>query len=323
MAGEPVTLDRGERRERWLTGRHVTVAFLILVLAVLALKLGGFDNLDDNVDVTSVILIALAIVLGFAALAPEEAREVINRITSLKFGNFEIGLQAAVRVERVQSRVAELIEDVNGDDDVQASTPRPVGGSAAEEFDAVRAKLTERLRYIRDVILELKPDSNSIQVVDAIAAERLLVPDESQVVRDLLGDAKDEVDRLRGDVREKYLEGAWRFASRFGTLVFERRVRKEMVEKNWFLLDFNQTRNHRPDFLAYRDEKWLLVATRVEPGLAEDTRKRLAAQTVPFGAVPAIIHPDKRADKAVDLQDGVRVLSFSDVTSSKYRRWII
>jgi hypothetical protein len=283
---------------RWFPlGRLLALASLALVLALLAAKVFGGKSVAEEIDVTAAILAGLAILLAFVCAAPGEAKEFFDRLTNLKFGSVEIGLQAAVRVERVELRVASF------DDNVKALTPRARGGSAAEEFEAVGDKLRERLDFVRDVIFELDSPAGTLQIVDAIRKRRLLEPDEEQVVSDLLGDAKGDMVRLDPGVRKRYLDSAWRFASRFATLILERQVRKEMVAKKWLLLDFDQARSHRPDFLAYRDSVWLLVATRVEPGQAEKTRRRLSDQTVPHDAHKVIVYPTRRAGAAMTVGD--------------------
>lgn len=283
-----------------------------MVLALLGLKLAGVDGFEDNVDATALVMLGLAIVLGFIAVAPGEARDILSRLTTLKVGGVEIGLQAAERLERVDLRVADVL------DDVRALTPRPAGGSAVEEFDAVGDMLRQRLDFVRDEILELKHSRSTLETVDAIRKRRLLKPDEEQVVSDLLGNAKKDVVRLTGDVRKRYLDGAWRFASRFATLVLERRVRKAMVRKRWLLLDFDQARTHRPDFLAFRAGIWLLVATRVEPNQTKATRKRLSEQTAPHDAHKVIVYPNKRAVEALKVKNAyadVKLVPFSKIAS--------
>jgi hypothetical protein len=143
-----------------------------------------------------------------------------------------------------------------------------------------------------------------------------LEPDETQAVRDLLGDAKQAVDQLEADARQRYLDGAWRFASRFATLILERQVRKELAQAGWLLLDFDQTRSHRPDFFAVRDDVWLLIATRVEPKETEKTRKRLSGQSAPWGAERVVVYPGLLKAEAREVENefaNVELLAFSEI----------
>jgi hypothetical protein len=293
-------------------GRVLASGFTGLVLALLGLKLAGVGGFEDNLDATALVMLGLAIVLGFIALSPGEAKEILGRLTTLRVAGVEIGLQAAERLERVELRTADLF-----DDDVEAVKPRPIGGSATEEFDVVSEKLRERLEIVRDEILGLKHSRTTLETVHMIKKRRLLKPDEEQVVSDLLGDSKENVVRLTGDVRKRYLDGAWRFASRFATLILERRVRKAMVGKKWLLLDFDQARSHRPDFLAFRDGVWLLVATRRKPGNTEKVRKRLSEQTVPHEAHKVVVYPNKHAAEALTVEDypDVELVPFSKIAS--------
>jgi hypothetical protein len=293
-------------------GRLLTSVFALGVLAVLVLKLTGFEDFEHAVDAPAVVLLIVAVVLGFVAFAPEEARGLLRRLTNLKFGSFELGLQATARVERVELRVPELL-----DDDVKALTRRPEGGSVGEEFDAVREKLKERLDFIRDVILkgDLESSAKPVEIVGKINERKLLESDESQVVRDLLGDAREEVEGLAADVRKRYLDGAWRFASRFATLILERQVRKRMATKKWLLLDVHQTRGHRPDFIAMREEVWL-IATRVEPNDTKKTRRRLSEQPLPYPARRVVVYPDgrkKQAAEVVNEFENVELIAVSEI----------
>jgi len=300
-------------------GRALTIVLAVGVFVVLMLKLVGVGSLENDVDLPAVILLALVVLLGFVALAPGEAHEFLKRMTNLKVGGFEVGLQATARVERVESRVA-LIEAVIEDDDVRAIRRRPEGGSAGEEFDAVRDKLTDRLSFVCKVILGRGQSEKPIETVGRIIRAKLLEPDEAQVLRDLLGDARDEVGELTADVRKRYLDGAWRFSSRFASLILERRVRRKMAKAGWLLLDFNQTRSHRPDFLAYRNGAWLLIATRVEPGQTKRTRRRLSKRTVPWAAQRVVVYPDKRKNKAREVKrentfSNVKLVADTDISS--------
>jgi hypothetical protein len=100
-------------------------------------------------------------------------------------------------------------------------------------------------------------------------------------------------EKLEYDVRNGFLDAAWQFAVRFASLSHERLVRQRLAKRGWVLMDLEQDRAHRPDFLAYRNEAWLMVAARVLPGNLDGTRKRLNQTPPPFDAVPVIAIPDK------------------------------
>jgi hypothetical protein len=297
-----------------MRARLIPFILAVGVLGVLVLKLLGSEELQKHIDVSAVILVAFVVVLGFIIAAPGEAKKFLKRMTSLKVGAIEVGLQATTLVERVELRVP-----APTDDNVGAVEKRNVGGSAAEEFDEVRGKLVERLHFARDAILELdNRTAKPSEIIASINDEKLLAPDEEQVVRDLLGDAKEEVCLLDADVRKRYLDGAWRFSSRFATLILERRVRNAMVAKKWLLLDFGQTRGHRPDFIAFREEVWL-VATRVDAGDAQIARGRLGKQLLPIEARRVIVHPDSMKEAADAIDDpvtGVELVAFSEIEAA-------
>jgi hypothetical protein len=302
-----------------MAGRRIASGFAVLVFVVLVLKVIGLGELDHNIDATALILLGLLLVLAFIALAPGDAREVFKRMTSLRVGAIEVGLQATTLAERVELRVP-----APTDDKVGAVKKRKVGGSAEEEFDEVRGKLVERLESVAEKIFGLDvAATKSIEIVAAINEEELLEPDEEQVIRDLLGDARKEVCMLDADARKRYLDGTWRFSSRFATLVLERRVRKAMTAEKWLLLDFGQTRGHRPDFIAFRKEVWV-VAARIDPCDTRKARKRLAAQPLPFEARRVIIHPDSMKRPAIkDSVPKVELVAYSEIeaTAKAQRTW--
>jgi hypothetical protein len=272
--------------------RVVSILLLLLVLILLAVQVVGLVGLDKHVNVTTLILLGAAIILGYVTYSPDEVRAVLNRISSLRLGAFELAMQAATRVERVESRLAAQVDVANLKDEVQAWESRPTGNGTKREFRAVRKTLEHRLGFVRSKVLVLNDGLSSEEVVHEISETGLLEHDELLVTYGILDDIESELERLTEEVRNRYLEGAWRFAARFGSLVFERQVRRSMLKAGWFLTDFPQLRDHRPDFLAFRDGTWLLIAARVKPDATEETRARLLRQTLPVDARRVVVAPD-------------------------------
>jgi len=289
--------------------RNVTFAALALVVAILVVQVAGLGGLDPTINVITLALILLIFVLGYAIATPAPVVEALTRITTFKVsGVFEIGLQAANRAERVQARLPSALDEVE-------TSPRPRDGDPHQEYEAVREKLQARLRFIRKDLFELPATQNYEQIVGNIEERRLLDDDELHLVRDILGELEKEVGRLPESLQKEYLDANWRFAVRFGTLVFERLVRRKMTEAGWFIVNFDQARSHRPDFLAFKDGSWQLLATRLEPENRDGTRTRLARLNAPFGATAAVVSPDSRAVTADDndTQLGACVIPLSEV----------
>jgi len=307
--------ERAHDRERRQARNHrMTIAALVVVLAVLLLQVVGIGKANDNINGFTLGLLLLAIVLGFAVVAPTAVKEMLDRVTTFKFGGVELGLQAAERLDHLQTQMAGPVDELNARDDVTPSERRPVGGGPLREYAAVQEKLQERLRFIRHSILSLKKKLEYVQIVEKIDALGLLGYLELQVIYDLLGRAEDGIEKLPEAELGRYLDRAWKFSTRLGTLVFERDVRKRMIRKGWFLLDFEQLRSHRPDFLAYKagasegmedgksgeDGDWLVIAARVEPKQTGATAERLKQQRLPFGAKPILVIPDSREDRIAE-----------------------
>lgn len=308
---------RGHGRGRRAFIRFVTVAALAVVLAVLVLQVAGVGDTNDNVNGFTVSLLLMVIVLGFAVAAPTAVKEVLDRVTTFKFGGVELGLQAAERLDLLQTPLAGDDDALTPRDDVRPSEVRPRGGGAVREFVAVQEKLKDRLRYVRDVVLmldkELAEKLTEVQVVEKVDEQGLVGHLELRVLYDLLGRAEQGIERLPEGDRDRYLNRAWRFATRLGTLIFEREARKQLIDRGWFLLDFEQSRKHRPDFLAYKQTRsqskgegpttgsWLLIATRVEPGQATETIERLQGERPPFNARRVVVVPDRRGKRIPEV----------------------
>jgi hypothetical protein len=298
---------------------------LAAVVVVLVVQIIGVGDFNDNVNGFTLGLLLLAIVLGFALVAPAAVKTVLDRVATFKFGGVEIGLQAAERLDLLQTPLAGDDDQLNPRDNVGPSEERPRGGGPTREYLAVQEKLQERLEFVRDVILVFDKKLSHVQVVEKIFCKKLIGHLELRVLYDLLGRAEEGVERLPDANLDQYLDRAWRFSTRFGTLIFERDARKKLVEEGWFLLEFEQGRDHRPDFLAYKqlegqgeepsDGDWLVLATRVVPTENKSTITRLQKQRPPFGARCVVVVPDKREDKIEKVEgaqavDGKRAMRF-------------
>jgi hypothetical protein len=291
------------------------VAFgaMVLVLVVLVTQLLGIEQVDEHADSTSLFLLILGVVLAFVWLAPDAVKEGIERVSFLKLpGGVEVQLQVASRAERVDSWLPEEGDEVT-------TKPRPRGGGAASEYDTVRDKLEERLRSLAKDLFSLPRNGEYRRVIGKMEEKALLDAVELHLVRDLLGAVEDDVEKMPAELRKEYLDASWRFAMRFRTLVFERLARREMATAGWFIVDFEQARSHRPDFLAYRGDCWLLIAARFVPNDTEDTRKRLQGMHPPFGATAIVVAPDSRPfePEADDTYTAVPVLPLT--TALEYR----
>lgn len=278
----------------------------VLVLAVLVIQMFGLGPLDPAVNVITFALLLLLLTLLFSMVAPNAVKGVIERIETFKLtGVLEIGLQAASRAERVQANLPEAADEVE-----VSKRPR---GERSVEYEGVRVKLQDRLRFVQEALFGLPATEDYERIVSHVEERRLLEPDELHLVRDILNGLEKEVGKLPERLQEEYLDAGWRFSVRFATLTFERMVRRAMTEANWFILDFDQARSHRPDFLAYRDDVWLLIAARVQTNKLGGTRQRFSNLKPPFGAKPLVVTPDSREFEAepADKYPGVGVLTLS------------
>jgi len=124
------------------------------------------------------------------------------------------------------------------------------------------------------------------------------------------------VEKMPEQARGDYLDAGWQFSVRLGTLVFERLARRRLTENGWSLLDFEQARSHRSDFLAYRNGKWRLLAVRVQPSKSKAVRKRLQRGGFPFDAIATLVVPDERPFTPDDDYASVPVLTLEELLSN-------
>jgi hypothetical protein len=287
--------------------RNVTIAALVAVLALLIAQVAGIGGLDGTINGVSIALLAPAALLAHVLVAPEYAKALLDRIEYLRVpGLGEAKLRAA---EQIDKRTVAAPDDP---DDVKTS-PRPRDGGPQEQHAAVRDKLRERLRFIRDVILDLPGDSSYEQIVEALDRKDLLLDDELEFVRNLLADPEGRIEKIAAEPRREYLDSGWRFSVRLGTLVFERLVRRKLAEDGWLLFNFEQARSHRSDFLAFKGGGWRVLAARVEPGKTDAVWERLQRQTFPFDASPTVVLPDSRPLDPDDRHPRVSVLTLEQL----------
>jgi hypothetical protein len=298
--------------------RIAASAALLVTAGLVAAQLFGWLHAGDNLNGTTLGLLLIVLASLIVATAPAATRAFLERLTTVKLpGGLEIGLQAVNRAERVQGGLSESFEDpLRASDDVTVKQRRPLEGDARQQFQAVQRVLQARLRFVHTVVLGLprSTESDYPQVLREIDDEHLLNTDESALVRDLLGRAENQVEKLEYDVRNGFLDAAWQFAVRFASLSHERLVRQRLAKRGCVLMDLEQDRAHRPDFLAYRNEAWLMVAARVLPGNLDGTRKRLNQTPPPFDAVPVIAIPDKKSFTPDGKYSRVKVCQLTQLT---------
>jgi hypothetical protein len=235
------------------------------VVVVLVLQLGARDG---KADATSLGLLGLAILLGYATFAPGPTGRAVTRITNLKVAGLELGMAQVEKAEQVKPPPYE-------EDDIVPKRGERGYGEMVHQLEA-------RLRFVRK-ILELQPQVRRPHDYVGIARElwtrRLLKDHEARLLLDVIEGREPDLDLLPESVRDEYLDATWSFAVRFGSMVWDRHVRRELKAQGWFVTDFEQEPGHRPDFLVYRDRRWVAIAARVggaqEVKLYQVARNRL------------------------------------------------
>lgn len=263
------------------------LAVLALLLIVVTIQLIAKDGVAD---LTTLALSVLASILVFALLAPRQTGRAITRITSFKVAGVELGLQTVTSAERVEP------PGVEGDGFVVNREDRGYG----EIVEEIRRKL----RFVWNITglrNEVADNRAYHEIAWRLRAEGLLDDAELNVIMDLISERDYALSGLPSEAQDDFLDAAWAFATRFGSMVWDRYVRRELKRTGWLVLDFAQAPGHRPDFLAHWNGKWVLVAPRVggskKVSHFPSTRKRLVRYvfSLPIAGRCIAIPPQRKA----------------------------
>jgi hypothetical protein len=208
---------------------------------------------QSGLTTATLILIVLAALLLFLLVAPGSMRDLFQRMANLKVaGVLEVGLQTVARAEILQPPAI-------GD---EQDPPERNG----EKLRDIVKKVESKLRFLH-VIIHMHADPRPIrserQIARWLEMEDLLTADEAQFALDLISKRELGIEALAEQEREELLDAAWAFAVRFSFTVWDRYVRRQLQNDGWVVADFPQTRDHQPDFLAHRDGRWAVMATKV------------------------------------------------------------
>jgi hypothetical protein len=295
------------------------VTAVVALLAVLALIVLQLVKRDGAADSTTVALAAIMIALLFAVLAPLQTRYVLRRITGFKVAGLELGLAEIKRAERVRP--------LPGENDGVEVGERPLTGDAQTEYRKVVDQLKSRLRFTWDILAlgqsgEIKKTAY-VPIAEQLRGAKLLSRDEEKFIFETLGGSDLQVADWSAVTSDEFLDSAWEFATRFGPLIWDRYVRRELEKRDWLVADFQQQPGHRRDFLGYWNGKWSVLAARVagtdaHPDPLEATRRRL--EEFAHGELVAgrrIVIPDIRVPAGEDLD--VKVLTLSQLLDNPTR----
>jgi hypothetical protein len=279
-------------RGRWLVGLLVLAG--VVALLVLALR----ENVATNA--TSLVLVVICLALIFGLVMPRAAAELLGRMTQVKLAGFEVSLERK-RAQRVSHQLPS-----NKDDDV-AVTPRTRTSDAAIDVLLVQDVARQRLRFARWILLELGSEFDYPDILAYLHESKLLDTDETRLILDLLNES---ISEWPEEEREPFLDAAWPVVRRLAPTIFDRYVRKSLHDAGWRISEYPQERGHRPDFLAYRDDQWVVAAARVaDPWeTLEPSRKRLAGEVPAEATRRVVIVPSKAELKDDGLYPEVEVV---------------
>jgi hypothetical protein len=303
--GDPIrSLHRwapNSTRARWFVGLLALAG--VVVLLVLQLRE------DVEASGTTLVLVAIGLGLIFLLVMPRAAARFIERLTTVKVAGVEVSLAETKRAELVHRRLP------SQEDDVKVPS-RPRTGDAAIDVLRVQDIVWQRLRFAHSVLLELPSKFGSevgyLDILALLQARELLDTDETRLILDLL---TEPVAGWPDETREAFLDAAWPFAVRLGSLIFDRHVRRTLQETGgWRISEMpDQLRDHRPDFLAFRDGRWVVAAARVARPWAtlKASRKRLAGDATQDVTRRVVIVPGKTKLRDDGLYPQVEVVHLS------------
>jgi hypothetical protein len=273
---------------------------LVSVVAVIVLEVTG----RVDADATTLGLLVLAMGCLVAVTAPHETSELFHRVTTFKIAGVEVALGEQLRAERIFRSLPKSEDDVR-------TRPRPVSGDKVLDVLAVQQELQRKMRFTRDRLLSLGQDEQAYSdVLGRLMADDLLNVDEINVVYILLGD---DVASWPAKTRARFLDASWVFATRFASQVFDRQVRRRLSDAGCAVIDFEQTKKHRLDFLVEAGAGRYLVAARLAApwNTIQSTRRRLAATKL-HRVEPVIIVPTKTRIQSDDIFPAVSIRGLDD-----------
>jgi hypothetical protein len=258
------------------------------VLAVVAVAIWQVSAEGSRPDSTTLILLVLTVVLVAAVALPRTVVAAVNRINNLDILGVKIELQV--------NKAHRVVDSFPADDDEVPVPPRPRAEDPRAELSPVVKELKRKLRFVRDAVLD-DPSSLAEHIVVAhLEYMQLFSKDEAELCHKVLSKALgDEIPHWNAPDRVAFLDDAWRFAYRFATRMFDSYARQALKRADWFIADFEQSRNHRADFLARYDGHWALIAARVAAPrkTVKPTAARLARPSEQIeGAQPLVVVPD-------------------------------
>lgn len=212
-------------------------------------SLGGGESGDS---------FAIALVIGFFVIGLLVGYLYTRLKLQQAFAESDRGAFGEREVAEIQR--AERVRPLPGDDDGVTVKKRPKSAGIEE----ISKRIKDKLRFVRK-ILDWEPAVDETEyrgIAEKLRVNDLITQDEEQFVLELLAGDLD----LRGwpdDTAREFLDSAWIFSVRFGSLVWDREVRKRLQASGWFIADFQQAPGHRPDFLAVRNGRWVAMAPRI------------------------------------------------------------
>jgi hypothetical protein len=239
---------------RWIGDRLAWLAAFVAFVGTTILIVEQLADTGGVADSTTLGLLIVAIALLFAVAAPRPTSGALKRITTFKVAGIEVGLGEIKLAERVDALQVQVENDgVN------------VRERQGDGYDEIVGVLKGRLQFVWKLLSFGSTgmrESNYISTSERLRTEKLLTYDEESFVRELLRGSQAELDDWSPSSRARFLDTAWAFAIRLGALIWDRRVRQDLVDQGWEVFDYKQDPGHRPDFLAHRDGNWVLIAAR-------------------------------------------------------------
>lgn len=272
----------------------------------------------DGTTIFALLVLLLAVVAWLNPLdTAEAARKFSQRMRSVSIAGVKIEVDAE-RLSRVTERFKPFTDDYKPKD-------RDDTGTLAEQVQVITKELKKKLRFARDAVLPEDRPQDEWNVIARLELEDVLERDEATLCRRFLnGDFHLDLEDWGSAERRHLLDGAWVFAYRFATEMFNRWARLRFREHGWTVADFERAKGRRADLLAFEGGQAFLVAARVaDPaGKFFDTFvPNFAKRQPPIpSAVRVCVVPDRVDHLPEELDDGPLVLADGAVIVARLSR---
>lgn len=231
------------------------------LLGVLLIFGEGLEILDSPPSSTTVLLYLIVAVAFLSTTQPDLIFGIVKRLQHIEAGGVQIAFQSQLATE---SLTRSLGAGTSLDDDDSSVRDFDPSLSLHSDLRRIKRELNKRIRFVGVVVFEMPHNPNEEAVMRQIQDSNVLSAEEISVIAAIRTMNVGDFSGLQTDERLDRLERIWRVANRFASSYWDAYVRDVLKRSGFGLFDFEQSNNHRRDFLVRTDDRKVIVAARVE-----------------------------------------------------------